>query len=880
MIIQREDLYFFMNRFSITILLFFLVFSALATHERAGEIVYTHVSGLTYEVKIITYTYSPSPADRPELEISWGDGTTSILPRSSLQDLTPVIRRNEYTGQHTYAGGGTFNISVEDPNRNYGIVNIPNSVNIPFFIQTQLVINPFLGSNNSVVLLNPPLDYGCVNRLYIHNPGAYDPDGDSISYKLTVCRGAGGLPIPGYSLPSASNEFSIDEITGDLIWDKPLVQGEYNVAFIIEEWRSGVRIGYVTRDLQIKIDACNNDPPEIFTIDDTCVVAGTDLTFPVTAEDPNGHKVLLSASGGPFLQEVSPAVMDDNPAIGNGSVTTNFNWSTQCEHVKKNPYSVFFKAFDDSAGSNSNNFISLSSYKTVSIQVVAPAVELIQATPLGNSIQLAWNQTECENAKGYVVYRNTTATGFVPGHCETGVPSYTGYVEVARVNGIQNTEFTDDDDGRGLVHGVEYCYLITVFFQDGAESYASNELCAYLKKDVPVITNVSVERTNLTSGEMYVAWSKPTELDTIEVPGPYKYKILRRDNSAGSQFTLLTTYFNLNDTLFVDSLLNTRDLQYRYRIDLYAGEDETLVGSTVVAPSIYLQTAGTDRVVNLAWNDDVPWYNEQFVIYRQNEVTMEFDSIAMTDEPFYADTGLINGKLYCYKVKTIGAYAATGIVDPIINFSQVNCGVPVDNVPPCIPELTVETNCLDMVNELSWTYPDSCTEERLKFFIFYAGISDSDYLLIDSTDYIEPENTSDYTYTFITTPPSVVGCFTITALDSLRNQSEYSNVECVDINECGRIWFPAVLTPNGDGANDFFSADSINSIREFRLKIFNRWGTIVYETEDPYFKWYGKDEKNNRDCSPGTYFYEGTVSEYTLRGPVMRAVRGTVTLLR
>ena len=250
-----------MKKILLFIAAIFLQIHVFATHERAGEITYRHIEGLTYEITITTYTYAPSPADRPELEIKWGDGTSSIIPRDNYIDLTPFIRRNIYIGSHTFSGPATYTISLEDPNRNYGIINIPNSVNIPFYIETQLVINPFLGNNNSVVLLNPPLDYGCVDRLYVHNPGAYDPDGDSLSYKLVQCKGAGGLPIPGFEFPQASNSFSIDPVTGDLVWDKPVLQGEYNVAFIIEEWREGQRIGYVTRDLQRKIIACANNPP-------------------------------------------------------------------------------------------------------------------------------------------------------------------------------------------------------------------------------------------------------------------------------------------------------------------------------------------------------------------------------------------------------------------------------------------------------------------------------------------------------------------------------------------------------------------------------------------------------------------------------------------
>ena len=88
------------------------------------------------------------------------------------------------TNRHTYSSPGTYTMYMEDPNRNYGVVNIPNSVNVPMYVQTILVINPFLGYNNSPTLLNPPVDVGCVDQIFIHNPGAYDVDGDSLSYRL------------------------------------------------------------------------------------------------------------------------------------------------------------------------------------------------------------------------------------------------------------------------------------------------------------------------------------------------------------------------------------------------------------------------------------------------------------------------------------------------------------------------------------------------------------------------------------------------------------------------------------------------------------------------------------------------------------------------
>ena len=55
------------------ILLFFLPAGILhATHQKAAEITYRHVSGHTYHFTLVTYTYTESLADRPSLIINWG----------------------------------------------------------------------------------------------------------------------------------------------------------------------------------------------------------------------------------------------------------------------------------------------------------------------------------------------------------------------------------------------------------------------------------------------------------------------------------------------------------------------------------------------------------------------------------------------------------------------------------------------------------------------------------------------------------------------------------------------------------------------------------------------------------------------------------------
>ena len=195
---------------------------SFATHNRAGEITYRQISDLTFEITITTFTYTLSAADRNSLEVNWGDNTLSVAPRIEEVYLPNFYKRNKYVTTHTYPGPGIYQIVVQDPNRNYGVVNIPNSVNVVFSIKTTLMINPAIGYNNTPVLLNPPIDKAALNHIFVHNPSAFDYDGDSLSYSLTVCTKEDGLSIENYTFPPASDTLYVDPVTGDLIWDSPM----------------------------------------------------------------------------------------------------------------------------------------------------------------------------------------------------------------------------------------------------------------------------------------------------------------------------------------------------------------------------------------------------------------------------------------------------------------------------------------------------------------------------------------------------------------------------------------------------------------------------------------------------------------------------------
>lgn len=848
---------------------FLLVFgiNLFATHNRAGEITFTHVSGLTYEFTVVTYTYSLSPADRPTLDINWGDNTSSTISRYQKTQLPNYVNLNVYKGTHTFSGNGSFTISVEDPNRNGGVINIPNSINIPFYIETILNINPFIGPDNSPLLLNPPIDNGCVGFAFYHNAGAYDVDGDSLAYELVACRGESGNFIQGFTFPAASQSFSIDPITGTISWINPLVQGEYNVAFLIKEYRNGFLIGSITRDMQITIGSCNNNPPVIQQLVDTCVTVGDNLIFLVKATDINNDVITLRATGGPIVQTNNPASFPQ-PITGLGSVQSTFSWTPNCDQVQLQPYQVVFKAKDNGSP------INLVDIKTAFIKVVAPAPQNLVATPKANHIELIWNADECANISGYDIYRHNGYIGYIASNCETGVPAWTGYVKIGSTNG--DTTFIDNNNGYGLIHGPSYCYMVVATFADGAESYPSLEECATLLKDVPVITNVTVDTTSNSVGQNTIIWSMPDKLDSTQTPGPFKYLIYHNTTGINQPMDLIDSLSNLTDTIYQLQDLNTVDKTHFYKIGFINNTpgNRFLVGSTQNASSIFVTAVGHANRVELSWNELVPWTNYQYVIFKQNQNGI-FDSIGVSTQQNYIDSGLVNGTDYCYKVKSIGEYSASGFMRPLTNWSQEVCTSPIDDEAPCAPNLNVSTDCQIIENILVWNNPNnSCANDVVAYNLYYTPSLNDDYSVIYS-----PSNPDDTTFIH-NNIISVVGCYYVTSIDSFNNQSAASNLACVDLDSCRLYRLPNVFTPNGDGYNDEFIPFPYDFVKEVRMTIFNRWGAVVFKTENPDILWDGKDINSKKDCSEGVYFYVCDVYEYRLEGLKIRTLHGSLSLYR
>ena len=333
-------------------------------------------------------------------------------------------------------------------------------------------------------------------------------------------------------------------------------------------------------------------------------------------------------------------------------------------------YQITLKAEDSPGG----NAIKLIDFKTFSVKVVPPAPKNLTANPFGVSINLSWLLSTCSTPTNrivnYKIYRRIGCTTQTHSPCEVGVPPAWGYTEIGSVTSTVNT-FSDNNNGNGLSPGIDYSYIVIAVYTDGSESYASTNVCARLRRDVPLLINADVVTTNTTSGTVFVRWTKPvvsaTNLDTLQLPGPYTFKLLYKapNTTSYSQIYSVTKPFfksinALADTSFTHTNLNTETLDADYKVEFVATNSLIAVGSSQRAKTIFLTAVGGERKVNLSWSVTVPWINDVYEIYRTSATQTTAVLVGTATATNYEDTSNVrNLQTYCYYVSVRVVLIAT-----------------------------------------------------------------------------------------------------------------------------------------------------------------------------------------------------------------------------
>lgn len=90
-----------------------------------------------------------------------------------------------------------------------------------------------------------------------------------------------------------------------------------------------------------------------------------------------------------------------------------------------------------------------------------------------------------------------------------------------------------------------------------------------------------------------------------------------------------------------------------------------------------------------------------------------------------------------------------------------------------------------------------------------------------------------------------------------------------------KIMIPTAFTPNNDGHNDVFKMVNVTDETLLEMRVFNRWGTVVFSTNDISKGWDGKYK--NQDQPMAVYGY---AIKIRYSDGAEEVYKGTVTLIR
>ena len=420
--------------------------SAFASHIVGVDLFYTWVSGNTYKITLMVYgdcgpsssgAFSTLSFAAPQICIFNGDTlmgntTLSIQTPTAGVEITPVcaadvsltqctdpansipgIKKFVYSGNYTlpYASSvwrfmymGYMGSAAAGSGRAAAITNI-NSGSI---IQVVDTLDNTVYHNSNPALTVVPTPFFCLNSSDNYNPGAVDPDGDSLSFALvpgmgtaaggsTTCVPTGAVTyISPYTAtaPLAASSFTFDSHTGQISFYPNALQRSL-VVYNVREYRGGHLVGTSQREMTFLVLTCTN------------VAASGALTAPTAGTVDDSAHYHICQNSGAFSVSINPTEPASSNLItvtwaglpagatfavtGNGTATPHCTFLWTSTGVAPGSYTFYVTYTDNNcplAGVTTLAYtITISALPAVSAVVVSPATctqkGLVSITPTG-----------------------------------------------------------------------------------------------------------------------------------------------------------------------------------------------------------------------------------------------------------------------------------------------------------------------------------------------------------------------------------------------------------------------------------------------------------------------------------------------------------------
>ncbi len=225
----------------------------------------------------------------------------------------------------------------------------------------------------------------------------------------------------------------------------------------------------------------------------------------------------------------------------------------------------------------------------------------------------------------------------------------------------------------------------------------------------------------------------------------------------------------------------------------------------------------------------------QLNVFGEPAISYNWSPVAGLNDPNIIDPWATPTSTTTYVVTATDSQGCTDQDDAIVTISYDPASFDTQVVGGCEGAIATFTNTSDLSFDFIWNFSDGDTstlEEVDHVYAFGAPFSAS--LTITNN----------------------LGC----------PDTAFFNGTALNFDDYFDIQIPNVFTPNGDGQNDLFKIDVPGRIYEcVDLKIYNRWGQIMFISTGNNLRWDGRTSVGEK-VPAGTYFYTIEIKDYSYNG--------------
>lgn len=397
--------------------------------------------------------------------------------------------------------GNDWSMSWSSCCRNNAITTLSNPGSESMYIDAQLDNTAGANCNNSPAFNTDPTFFLCEGQENRYSSAAVDTEGDELVYSFVNCRNSATSSV-GYASPlSGTNPIvgsaTIDAETGEIVVNPIGIQTAV-LCIRVEEFRNGVKIGEIIRDLQFEVTACQtNTLPILSGINGTADSSGT--TGPYEIEVCAGVETAFNIQG--FDAEAVPSAQSQNLeitwnyGIQGASFITDYNLPYPVSEFKWTPtladvgeHVFFIGAGDDACPILGSNVYA---YKiTVLPEITASINMFLPTTPKMNPSPLDTAELEVVTSSANANYSWSPTTGLSCTDC----PNPQAYPGVTTTYTVT---ITDEVTGCITTTEVEVPYWpvsTTVIPQNlGTWNVFPNPITEYSTLDYELVTNSDIK---------------------------------------------------------------------------------------------------------------------------------------------------------------------------------------------------------------------------------------------------------------------------------------------------------------------------------------------------------------------------------------------------